>query len=124
MRPSDPRRLKRAAGPRGPGGKRDRTAPPHRINAVVLEPVLGKQPAKARTGAESGQAGGQCKIGAGQVDEATGLAAAIDLDVRAQGDREAAAATPGDTVLAAVRSRSLPDSSAPRTPNSSSSIIP
>ncbi len=84
MRPTDPRRLKREAGPRSPAGKRDRV-PPQRVKAVIFEPELGKAPAKARASAESSKRVASSRSALARLDEATGLAAAIDLDVRAKG---------------------------------------
>ena len=84
MRPTDPRRLKGEAKPREPRGNRDR-APPQRIKTVIFEPVPGKGPAKARASAESGKRSASARSARARLDEAAGLAAAIDLDVRAKG---------------------------------------
>jgi GTP-binding protein HflX len=81
LRPTDPRQLKR---------KKERTGreaglarAQERVKAVVLVPVLDKRPGKgARTPSsrDASERSPQARL-----DEAVGLAAAIDLDVRASG---------------------------------------
>jgi GTP-binding protein HflX len=79
LRPTDPRELKRkkARAPREAGRAR-KTA---RARAVVLAPVLdGKRGARAPKGRRPSERSPQARL-----DEAVGLVAAIDLDVKASG---------------------------------------
>jgi GTP-binding protein HflX len=81
LRPNDPKELKRKKKQVGRGAKRARA--PGKIKAIVLLPVLGRTRGKgARTAASrvSTERSPQARL-----DEAAGLAAAIDLDVAAKG---------------------------------------
>ena len=78
MRPTDPKELKRK---KGSGGRKDARAD-GRVRTVVFAPMLEKKSAKAAhgRGLDAPDRTPQARL-----DEVVGLAAAIDLDVRASG---------------------------------------
>jgi GTP-binding protein HflX len=80
LRPTDPKELKRKKERAGRGPRRARVE--GRIKAVVLLPVLGKRGKGARAvpGREPSERSPQARL-----EEAAGLAAAINLDVAAKG---------------------------------------
>ncbi|HEY6669516.1 MAG TPA: GTPase HflX, partial [Methyloceanibacter sp.] len=81
MRPTDPKELKRKKQPAGRGQRPARRE--GRVKAVVLAPVLGKARGKGGSIAKSRDASERSPQA--RLDEAVGLAAAIDLDVKASG---------------------------------------
>jgi GTPase len=81
LRPTDPRKLKRNKQPAADGGEHGAAAR-HPIKAVIFEPVLAKEPARAGAAAERASLPRPTKV---RLEEAIGLARAIDLDVRAHG---------------------------------------
>jgi GTP-binding protein HflX len=80
LRPTDPRQLKRKHERAGRERKPARIR--GRVSAVVLAPVIDKKPARKARGLRDESAGRSPQA---RLDEAVGLAAAIDLDVRASG---------------------------------------
>jgi GTP-binding protein HflX len=81
LRPTDPKALKRNKRPPADGTKTGAAAR-HPIKAVVLEPVLAKDTRQAK-GRERGA--GPSRSPEARLEEALGLARAINLDVRASG---------------------------------------
>ena len=82
MRPTDPKELKRKRG-RAERGDRSVRRREGRVKAVVLAPVLGQTRGKATTAAKSRDASDRSPQA--RLEEAVGLATAIDLDVKASG---------------------------------------
>jgi GTP-binding protein HflX len=82
LRPTDPRKLMRQNEPAA-DRRRDGASARHPIKAVIFEPVLGKEPARA-AGATEGRAS-LPRPPRARLEEAIGLARAINLDVRARG---------------------------------------
>jgi GTP-binding protein HflX len=81
LRPTDPKALKRKKRPLA-DGKKTGASRRHPAKAVVLEPVLAKDTRFAK-GRERGAA--PPRSPEGRLEEALGLARAIDLDIRASG---------------------------------------
>jgi GTPase len=78
LRPTDPKQLKRKKG----RGEREERHADGRVKAVVFAPILDKKPGKAARG--RGLDGPE-RTPQARLDEAVGLAAAINLDVRESG---------------------------------------
>jgi GTP-binding protein HflX len=80
LRPTNPRELKRKKGRAGPATRGLRAE--GRVGTVVFAPILDKKPAR---GAQARSLEAAKRSPQARLDEAVGLAAAIDLDVRASG---------------------------------------
>ena len=84
MRPTDPRELKRKKG--RPGRKTHDMRPAGRVGAIVFAPIIAQKPAKGTPKDTRARGlGAPERSPQARLDEALGLAAAIDLDVRASG---------------------------------------
>jgi GTP-binding protein HflX len=80
LRPTNPRELKRKKGRAGPATRGLRAE--GRVGTVVFAPILNKKPAR---GAKARSLEAAKRSPQARLDEAVGLAAAINLDVRASG---------------------------------------
>jgi GTP-binding protein HflX len=83
LRPIDPKALKRKKRPPA-DGKKTGVSARHPTKAVVLEPVLAKD--QSRTVGKGERHSAPPRSPEARLEEALGLARAIDLEVRASGD--------------------------------------
>ena len=95
MRPIDPKALKRKKRPLA-DGKKTGVSARHPTKAVVLEPVLAKD--QSRPTGKGERRSAPPRSPEARLEEALGLARAIDLEVRAQRSRAVAATAAGDLV--------------------------